>query len=142
MPYLLLLCLWIAAHLIQMGFGTVAAWRLGRGQSGWNALAVVVSAMASVFPLLTCVVFCLLVFSGGSSTAQMNGEGTMSLWSLWVQTWPVFVFFDPPSFALAALAVVIMPLPSRGVPSLVSRLSGVVASGLACWMIFKFFPDA
>ncbi len=136
--YLGLLILdWGIVHLMQLGFGLVAVWRICSSHSNWNALALTISAMASVLPMLTFVLYAGTCVFGRSSAVQFP---TLRLWDLTIEAWPILYHLNPVAFVVSLVSVFLMPLPSRGTASLVARIAGVVASGLAFYAVVVYFP--
>jgi hypothetical protein len=133
------LLLWVSSQALQLVFGVVAMQTLEKKLLG----SLKVSALASILPLVTLLLFIKVFVVGGSSNvAQFAGEAGRGLWTLWFIFWPFLFIGNPIAFFVVLLAAFFPPYPPTHWKSLVSRVSAVVAASFAWYFSATFSPDA
>jgi hypothetical protein len=133
------LLLWVSSQTLQLVFGILAMQTLGKKQLD----SLKVSALGSILPIVTLLLFITVFVIGGSSNvAQFAGEAGRGLWTLWLVFWPLLFIGNSISFFVVLVAVFCPPYPPNHWKSLVSRVSAVVAASFAWYTSSNFFPDA
>lgn len=132
---------WIAAVVAQVTFGVMTL-RDEPAERKRHA-ALMVSAIASILPLVTLGLFLHVFIIGGSSNvAQLAGEAGMDRWSLWLRAWPVLSFGSPLAFLGTIVANLLPPYPPRHWQSFASRACGVASAAISWYIVVRCFPDA
>ncbi len=141
-PWMFLI-LWVGSQALQLTFAVLAV-RQKTDSSGHKELgSLIVSAVASVPPALTLLLFLrVFVIGGSSNVAQLAGESGFDLWRLWFHVWPVLFFGNPLAFAVALVAALLPPYPPGRWQSFASRVCAVIAASFAWYTVVTFFPDA
>lgn len=127
----------------------------GQGVLTWSAIkesmtrtelrltALILSALGSLVPASTFLLFLLVFVIGGSSNvAQLAGEPDMGLWRLWFNAWPMLLFGTALSGLVSLATALSPPYPPQHVKSFVSRWCGVASAAFSWYVVTTFFPDA
>ena len=102
-----------------------------------------ISAICSAIPSYTLILFVRVFVVGGSSTvAQLNGEGRLYLWSMWVSPWPMLCVGNAVVFVIVSFAILLPPHLPRQRLSFLSRVFAVPLPMCAFYALVKLAPDA
>jgi hypothetical protein len=133
------LLLWVSSQALQLVFGVLAMQTSEKKLLG----SLKVSALASILPSITLILFITVFVIGGSSNvAQLAGEAGQGLWTLWAGFWPLLFIGNPIAFFVALVTAFFPPYPPTHWKSLASRVSAVVAASFAWYVSVMLFPDA
>lgn len=139
---MLLFCGWSLFQSLQIGLAYTALRREAVKDTP-RITSVLISALASVVPLITFVLFLVvIVVGGGSNVAQLAGERGMGLWRLWAEAWPLLLFGIPLSALVLLASAISPPYPSSNWQSFFSRWCGLLSAGFALYVVVTYFPDA
>src|SRR5262245_11267018 len=109
-----ILFLWVAAQSFQVAFG-LRSFALRHEAPLLCQIPLVLSAVGSVVPVATLLLFIrVFVIGGSSNVAQFAGADPHNLWGLWFRAWPLMYFGNPPSVVVCLVAVALPPYPPRG----------------------------
>lgn len=139
---MLVLLVWIAAHVLHVGFG-ITTIRRPSADSPKRLGSLHASFVASILPWTTLALFLIVFVIGGSSNvAQFAGESGFELWSLWLHAWPLLLFGNLIAIIVLPIIALWPPYPPRYLESFVARWCAVVGAGLAWHTVVTYFPDA
>lgn len=134
---------WIGALLLQAVLACRALQRSWSSDEKRNDVALPLSIMVALMPLMSLLIYLrIFVIGGGSSIAQLAGPDGMRLWSLWVNLWPILALGNLGAFLALGILTCVPPYPPIGKLSWASRLCGVASAASACYVVYSTFPDA
>lgn len=137
--WIFLLVFWVSSQVLQLVFGVLAI----QTSEQKRLSSLKVSALASILPMFTLLLFITVFVIGGSSNvAQLAGEEGQDPWTLWAIAWPLLFIGNPVAFFVVLVAAFCPPYSPTHWKSLVSRVSAVFAASFAWYVSAMLFPDA
>ena len=139
----MVLLLALGALIMQLVWGVLAVRQEPDAKGIRRHGALVPSAMASVLPLMTVLLFIrVFVIGRSSNVAQFAGDSGFDLWRLWFHAWPLLFFGNPLAFLVAVVGLLRRPHPPTHWQSFASRACCLIAAGCAWYIVVSYSPDA
>lgn len=129
--------LWGAAHAAQAAFGIVAF----RRHPNAGLAPLVTSALVSLPALIGYALF-LGAYLFGPWSKRILGDDGYRPWGLWYGLWPALTLETILAVPVTLIALAWPPYARSRLPSFLSRLAAVGATGCSWYALGRWFPDA